>query len=353
MATGADPDGPAPGLDPAIARGRAPSPVKSPCRVTIELPAWSVVPGAVLFADQSADAMDSVVGPDDTAYLAFTSGTTGKQKAVVGTHRPLSHFLKWHVETWGLASSDRFALLSGLGHDPLLRDLFTPWWIGATLCIPSAEPVESVGRLAHWLREQRASVIHVTPTLSRLLCQTADADWPDLRYVFFGGEALRERDVLMVRRLAPGRRSFVNYYGATETPQAMGFYTAKDPDPGNPSQGIGRVLPLGQGIDGVQLLVLNEADQLAGVGEVGEIHVRTSYLSRGYLNLPDLTPREVHYQPIFGGPDRSHLSDGRPGAMARRWAPGICRAQRPTGQVAGLSNRTGLDRGDAARTSRS
>jgi acyl carrier protein len=39
----------------------------------------------------------------------------------------------------------------------------------------------------------------------------------------------------------------------------------------------------------VQLLVLNDAGQLAGVGELGEIHVRTPYLSKGYLGDADLT----------------------------------------------------------------
>ena len=43
-------------------------------------------------------------------------------------------------------------------------------------------------------------------------------------------------------------------------------------------------IPLGKGIEGVQLLVLNAAGRLAGVGEMGEIHVRTPYLSKGYLN---------------------------------------------------------------------
>ena len=43
-------------------------------------------------------------------------------------------------------------------------------------------------------------------------------------------------------------------------------------------------IPLGKGIEGVQLLILNAAGGLAGVGELGEIHVRTPYLSMGYLH---------------------------------------------------------------------
>ena len=59
------------------------------------------------------------VDPDDLAYVAFTSGTAGMAKAIRGTHRPLSHFLRWHCETFELKETDRFSMFSGLSHDPL------------------------------------------------------------------------------------------------------------------------------------------------------------------------------------------------------------------------------------------
>jgi non-ribosomal peptide synthetase component F len=77
--------------------------------------------------------LEGQVGGDDQAYVAFTSGSTGTPKGIVGTHAPLSHFLDWHTRHFGLEERDRFSLLSGLSHDPLLRDVFTPLWLGATL----------------------------------------------------------------------------------------------------------------------------------------------------------------------------------------------------------------------------
>ncbi len=232
--------------------------------------------------------------PGDLAYVAFTSGSTGRPKGILGAHGPLSHFLAWHVAEFGLGEADRFSLLSGLAHDPLLRDLLTPLWLGATLCIPDPDDLGSPARLAAWMARQAITVCHLTPPLGRVMTAgPPEAALPDLRWAFFGGDALLGSDVDRLRALAPGVRC-VNFYGTTETPQAMSWYV---PGPRLPS---GRRLPVGHGIDGVQLLVLNAADQLAGVGEVGEVHVRTPYLSLGYLGEGSLTRERFVTNPATG-----------------------------------------------------
>ena len=225
------------------------------------------------------------VDPDARAYVAFTSGSTGAPKGIVGTHRPLSHFLEWHVRRFDLGEDDRFCLLSGLAHDPLLRDVFTPLWLGATLYVPD-EATVAEARLAEWLVHSGVTVAHLTPTLGQVLhaeLSARDAGgagaWPSLRYAFFGGEPLTRGDVARLGALAPASIS-VNYYGATETPQAMGYFVAERTDAG----GDAERLPLGIGIEDVQLLVLGEGGARAGLGELGEIHVRTPYLAQGYLD---------------------------------------------------------------------
>src|SRR5262249_31685634 len=102
-----------------------------------------------------------------------------------------------------------------------------------------------------------------------------------LRYAFFGGETLTRGDVASLRALAPAA-TCVNYYGATETPQAMGHFVVGPGDSDTPL-GLSESIPLGRGIADVQLLVLNAEGRLAGIGERGEIHVRTPYLAQGYL----------------------------------------------------------------------
>ena len=180
-------------------------------------------PDAALLASVSPEPVDVTVGADDLAYLAFTSGTTGAPKAVAGTHRPLSHFFHWYAGELGVAASDRFTLLGGLGHDPLLRDVFAPLTAGAALCIPDPERIGEPGWLAAWFAEEGVTVTHLTPAMGQLLASSGDAHLPALRLAAYGGDVLRARDVARLRAIAPSA-AVVNFYGATETPQAMSIY---------------------------------------------------------------------------------------------------------------------------------
>jgi acyl-CoA synthetase (AMP-forming)/AMP-acid ligase II/acyl carrier protein len=117
------------------------------------------------------------------------------------------------------------------------------------------------------------------------------ADGPalsDLRYAFFGGDRLTLQDAAQLRRLAP-HVTCVNFYGSTETPQAMGYYILPTPAEADDTSRIKQAVPLGRGIPGVQLLILGPSGQLAGIGEQGEIHIRSPYLAQGYLGDDGLT----------------------------------------------------------------
>jgi amino acid adenylation domain-containing protein len=241
-------------------------------------------------------------GPDDVAYISFTSGTTGTPNAVIGSHAPLSHFFEWYSGWFGLGHQDRFAMMAGLGHDPLLRDIFGAWWVGATVFIPGVEPSLAPDDLGSWLARRGITVAHLTPSLARLLLRASDEIWPELLHIFFAGEPLESSDIRAFAVRAPRARC-VNFYGTTETPQAMSFHVATNAMRTGPNHDA-TTIPIGKGIDGVQLLVIDEHGRLAPVGQTGEICVRTPYLSLGYLNNPELTASRFVPNP-FG----SHMND--------------------------------------------
>lgn len=271
-------------------------------RCWLELPglANAVKDGALM--SYSGESPNVRVAPEDLAYIAFTSGSTGEPRAVAGDHGPLAHFLRWHSSTFKLGETDRFSMLSGLAHDPLLRDVFSPLWLGATLCIPAQDDIETPGHLSAWMRREEITVAHLAPAMGQILTGSEierDYTLGCLGYVFMGGDALTTQLVSRLRRLAPSVKC-VNFYGATETPQAMGYFVVPaDEDAGKQQLlGLDRVVPIGRGIEDVQLLVLNSSRQLCGVCELGEIYIRTPFLARGYLADAELTAERFITNPF-------------------------------------------------------
>jgi amino acid adenylation domain-containing protein len=286
------------------AAGEAPPEVEraaaATSRCSLVLPARSEAERAGLLGEHAADDVRVPVGPDSLAYLSFTSGTTGTPKAVMGRHGSLTHFVPWLRDTFGLDAADRYSMLSGLAHDPLQRDVFTPLQLGAAICVPPPEALSAQGGLARWMAEARVSVAHLTPAMGKLVTDVpagAGESIPSLRLAFFVGDVLTRGDVDRLQELAPAVR-VVNYYGSTETQRAVGYFPVP-PRTGAPSAAK-EVLPLGRGIRDVQLLVLNPAGGLAGVGEVGEVHVRSPHVALGYLGDAALTTSRFLPNP-FGG----------------------------------------------------
>ncbi|GGK79749.1 non-ribosomal peptide synthetase [Mangrovihabitans endophyticus] len=215
----------------------------------------------------------------DLMYVGFTSGSTGSPRQILGTHGPVVHFLDWYTRTFTIGPGDRFAVLSGLGHDPFLRDVLAPIWAGATAVFPEAD-VRDAAALTEWLRRQEITITHLTPALADTLADVAVtagiSQWPTLRLVGFGGDTLVWRTVRDWAALAPGA-DLLNMYGTTETPQAISVHVARRSGE-TVRTGVGPV-PLGAGVDEVQLLVL-AGDRPAAIGEIGELVVRSPHLAR-------------------------------------------------------------------------
>ncbi|MEH1970259.1 amino acid adenylation domain-containing protein [Nostoc sp.] len=222
------------------------------------------------------------IAADDAAYIFFTSGTTGVPKGVLGCHKGLAHFLNWQQQTFEINQQDRVAQLTGLSFDVVLRDIFLPLTSGATLCLPEEGDNLEPTRILRYLENEQISVLHTVPSLAQLwLANVPSAvSLRNLRWLFLAGEPLKETLVLRWRDAFPESGEIVNLYGPTETTLAKCYYRV----PGDCTPGV---QPVGLPLPQTQALVFTPNQQPCGIGEPGEIVIRTPFRSLGYINAQE------------------------------------------------------------------
>jgi L-2-aminoadipate reductase len=207
----------------------------------------------------------------------------------------------------------------------LAASVFTPLFFGAQLHVPTADDISTPGRLAEWMADSAVTITHLTPAMGQLLSAQATRQIPSLRNAFFVGDVLTKRDCTRLQSLAQNVR-IINMYGTTETQRAVSYFAipsvSKDPTFLATQKDI---MPAGQGMIDVQLLVVNRIDKnvLCSVGEIGEIYVRSGGLAEGYSDLAASAEKFVanwfaqnttpHVDTILRPPA------GEPGPEAKHW----------------------------------
>ncbi|HEX6184597.1 MAG TPA: non-ribosomal peptide synthetase [Pyrinomonadaceae bacterium] len=243
-----------------------------------------------------AEAPAPDIAPDGLCYLYFTSGSTGVPKAVAGRQKSLQHFIEWEARALGVTEEFRTSQLMTPTFDAYLRDLFLPLSQGATLCVPDGRGVViDPEQLVAWVERKGVNLIHCVPSVFRAVVkQGLDARrLAQLKYVVMAGERLYPAEVKTWMETYGERIRLVNLYGATENTMAKFCHVVEWADAARPS------VPIGRPIDGAKGIILDSEMKVCEPGTVGEIYIRTPYLSHGYYEDPQHTA-EVFVRNPFG-----------------------------------------------------
>ncbi|MFF8867314.1 amino acid adenylation domain-containing protein [Streptomyces sp. NPDC015139] len=238
-------------------------------------------------------------GPDDPAYVFFTSGTTGRPKGIVGRLGSIAPYIRWETGLLGVEPGWRVSQLVSPSFDAVLRDLFVPLTTGGTLVVPPPGTLLDPAALARWTDEERIDLVHTVPSLFRGLIRAAAAGGHGLgalRWVALSGERLAPADAEALFGHYGDRIGLLNLYGPSETTMTKTFHVVTRADLARPS------IPVGRPVPDAEVLLVDERGGLAEPGAVGEIHLRTPHRTLGYHRRPEETARVFVPHPVTGDP---------------------------------------------------
>lgn len=258
--------------------------------------------------------------PDNTAYVVYTSGTTGTPKGVAVTHRNVVELFANTQLLFEFDDTDVWTLFHSFAFDFSVWELWCALASGGSVVVVDQPTSRSPEQFRELLIREKVTVLNQTPSAFYQLAEAdrvaGDSGTPALRYVVLGGEAVDPRELRhwYERHGAPGGAPadapwLVNMYGLTEATVHVSFLPLVEQLLDHSAGVIGRALP------GLDAFVLDDRLHPAPVGVPGEIYVAGAQLARGYLGRPGLTATRFVADP-FGAPGSRMYRSGDIG----RWA---------------------------------
>ena len=262
----------------------------------------------------SAENPNLSIPPSAIAYILYTSGSTGPPKGVVHNHRNLLHDIRLLTNDFHICSNDRLTVLNLPYSSIAIKDIFSGLLNGATL-YPIDIREEGAAKLADWLLQEEITILRMVTTVFRHFAATLNGQedkFPKLRWIRLGSEPVYGTDVELYKKHFSDDCFLYVGLSVTEAATIRHYFISKDTEISTSS------VPVGYAVEDMDIVLLDDDGCQVGQDCVGEIVVKSQYLSLGYWRRPDLT--EASFSPVLdGGKERMYrtgdlgriASDGR------------------------------------------
>lgn len=220
-------------------------------------------------------------GPDQLAYVMYTSGTSGTPNPVAVPHRGVIR-LASNPDYVSLGPNTRTLQLAPLAFDASTFEIWGAWLNGGC-CVLFPEASADLGLLGNIVTSEAITTLWLTSSLFNAVVDENLAALEGLEQLLIGGEALSVRHVSIAQAGLPDVQ-IINGYGPTEcTTFACTYPILEDWNP--------RVLsvPIGQPIQETSVHILDSKHRPVAPGLIGELYLCGAGLALGYLNNPELT----------------------------------------------------------------
>jgi long-chain acyl-CoA synthetase len=253
-----------------------------------------------LTTDPTSEAPTTPIDEDDPAVILYTSGTTGRPKGAVSTHRNMianmqnTFFGSVYqsmvssedlLPTGGAQSAALFTSplfhVSGL-HSGLVVGLLAG--LRMVMIDGRFEPLTAL----ELIQDEAITIWATVPTMVWRVCEHParhDYDTTSVRSVAFGGSPSAEELQRMVRETFPNVRGGSNAYGLTETSSVATVIS--------PAEALDRPDSVGRPVPTVQIKIADELDNELPTGESGEVLITGPTLMAGYWGKPEATAESI------------------------------------------------------------
>jgi amino acid adenylation domain-containing protein len=253
------------------------------CASGIDLSATAVRWLDASYADKesSTAAPPRTIGATDTAYVMFTSGSTGRSKGVEVPHRAIVRLVQAQ-DFARIGPQESWLHMAPTSFDASTLEIWAALLNGGR-CVVLEEPLPTPGLLADTICRHGVTSAWFTATLFNTLVDEAPESFAGLQQILVGGEALSPEHIRRAFKQLPGVR-FVNGYGPTENTTFTCCHVISQQD-----VETGSAIPIGRPIANTRVYVLDRDGQPAPVGVPGEMYVGGDGMALGYVGQPAQT----------------------------------------------------------------
>ncbi|MCL6669243.1 non-ribosomal peptide synthetase [Streptomyces panaciradicis] len=252
--------------------------------------------------------------PADIAYIIHTSGSTGRPKGVPVPHANVVRLFAAAAEHFTFGADDVWTLFHSYAFDFSVWEMWGALLHGGRLVVVPYAVSRSPRDFLELLHGEHVTVLNQTPSAFEQLIDAdleRGGDSGALRYVVFGGEALRPARLRpWADRHGLDRPQLVNMYGITETTVHVTHHRLTRADLDDPRRGS----VIGRPLADLRVHLLDAEGRPVPPGASGEMYVSGAGVAAGYLHRPELTAERFLDDPFAPPGTRMYRS----GDLARR-----------------------------------
>jgi amino acid adenylation domain-containing protein len=246
---------------------------------------------------QDSNNLNTIIGPNQLAYVMYTSGSTGKPKGVMVEHGNIVSLVK----NAGYVAADGDDTLLVTGSPSFDATTFEYWSMllnGGKLVLCSDKDLFNSISLKALIDRNKVTVMWYTSSWFNQIADDSPEVLKSLNTILVGGEKLSVPHIKKIRSLYPDLK-LVNGYGPTENTTFSLTYPIE-------TINVDGIIPIGKPLNNRKAYILGPAQQLNPVGVFGEVWLGGAGVSRGYLNQPELTSQKFVKDP-FAGNDKATM----------------------------------------------